>query len=260
MLAGAAVIAACSKTYESDPDAADAGAPEAGASTSDAAPGAQDSGPSTSTDGALPGFCAQTSDSFCADFDESADLGTSWDKLLLPTGDELEISNAVADSKPSALHAKITTANPTSVEKAITLGSKTIIALDVQFAALPTDTGVIAPVALEPADGTNARISFLANSIDAYFQVNDANNTATFSDKQDAPALNQWHHLQFTLTTAESQMKLDATLDGFAVWSTNVPFVWPSGTAVKLEVGIPGLFEASTGETFIDNVVVTPSQ
>lgn len=234
--------------------AIDGGTPDA-AETAPASEAGADAGP----------FCAPNADPhrlFCADFDESDDVEAGWDALIT-TGNQTTVgaSSDVFDSAPHAFHARIAGGSrEAALQRAFTLNTTITVALDVLYPSLTNDVDAeIATVRLtnDLGEFNNEQLFYAADATDGYFEANSADNVPFFSNHDGPPTVDTWHHIEITLTNdASDYTTVDTSFDGVRNWENHqLPFRW-SGT-IYLSVGLADLYMTTSGEAYVDNVLVT---
>ncbi|HEY8080115.1 MAG TPA: hypothetical protein VIF62_38555 [Labilithrix sp.] len=244
-----------------------AGTATSGAVTPDAggdgAPG--DDGSPPSVDGGLDApadgprtFCQTLSPTptFCADFDTpDASANAGWDDAFSEAGSALvETSASEFVSAPRSLHVTIAQGSRAGVEKAFTVTTQLSVELDVRFVDVPDSGGVAGPLRITPpAPFPGQDFYYYAHTFDSYFQEFGDD----YSLALPAPLPGTWHHVVMTFASSAGIWSVSASLDGTPGWIDHVALhQWPSTTTAWISVGLAALFAVTSGETYVDNVVV----
>jgi hypothetical protein len=201
-------------------------------------------------------FCTTVSPppTFCADFDDPAASGPSagWENLSLEAGTSVVSSTTVYSTAPRSLQATSTLGYSAVVEKQLPMTSRISVDFDVRYPTLPV-TGVVSAIRLTPPIYPGMDVYFFARTTNSYFQEYGDDYSAFLP----APSLDTWHHVAITITTTGLSSMIDASVDGIVGWKNHTLLhPWPSPTIATLQVGLANLYAVTSGEAFVDNVVV----
>jgi len=245
------------------------------------APGCASFGAASSADGGAGGdggdggdagaaFCSSlaTTPTFCCDFDTVTDFAQQGWTAVEPgvTPGSLSLATDEASSPPRSLHT-VTDVDPNtrgaSLVKGFTVRGHLEVDFDVLFKALPppgtgADQSVFSTLTVEASADATRDLYFYVGAGGAYFQQGPGTQYSTSLAWTTKPALGAWHHVTLSVTLAAGTTTVSATVDGFAAWSSaTLDKAWAVPNAATVRLGVPTLYRAQHGESYVDNVLMT---
>jgi hypothetical protein len=236
-----------------------------GATANDAADGAgnqgQDAGSTTDANGpcvpAKASFCATSTATLCADYDECGDASI-FTAQNPSTAYDIATSTAQSFSAPRSLHVGMSAMDGSILDTQAgtqwmftAAGAKAPITIDLQFliTALPPVNTAMGPFRLEGGPDT---LQFFVTSDACYFQLGPSSYSMTVGPL----SVGTWHHVTASITLAPAASTITAGIDGSVLWSDFImPNVLQTQTALTLTTGLT-TYHLGKGEMYVDNVTL----